>query len=401
MTIQRKMIDELTGLRGIAALFIIFNHILLVCPVLGTTSLSSYLSCFGIMGMDLFFILSGFVIYYNYADKIKENPQEGIIKFLIARFARLYPLYITFISGFFIYNLFLYRNQYDVLSANITSLPVFITGMQSWVYGFINNMPVVSLQGNANISWSISTEFALYLFFIPLVLWGFKSKKVSTVIGFFVLTIIVQCLWIYFSFTNHSLSNLLIRIFGNHEGYKPEAWLAFYSPLGRIFQFLSGCFIAQFYMYAKSNLNLKSLYKIIMWLTLTVIVLCIYSSINLQPMTKHIVFSLLTSIFVFAVSCGEWAFLRLNALKFLGEVSYSSYLLHIIFVMIFVYRGNHVISYVLNTIPFIVCTYVLAWLSYKYFEMPARKKVKDFLYAGFNLNNTQIIKEEKYEKTSC
>ena len=88
----KKSIDELTGLRGIAALLIILHHVLLLYPILRSYPIARSLGCFGYMGMDLFFVLSGFVICYNYAEKIKVNPKKGILEFFVARIARLYPL---------------------------------------------------------------------------------------------------------------------------------------------------------------------------------------------------------------------------------------------------------------------------------------------------------------------
>jgi hypothetical protein len=49
--------------------------------------------------MTLFFVLSGFVIHYNYAASIERDGARGIANFFVARFARLYPLYIVVIAG--------------------------------------------------------------------------------------------------------------------------------------------------------------------------------------------------------------------------------------------------------------------------------------------------------------
>lgn len=61
---MKKMIDELTGLKGIAALFVLFNHILLVTPILRKSCLNNFFGTSGLIGMSLFFILSGFVQVY-------------------------------------------------------------------------------------------------------------------------------------------------------------------------------------------------------------------------------------------------------------------------------------------------------------------------------------------------
>ena len=209
----KSNIDELTGLRGIASLLIILSHMLLIYPVLRNYTIGKSLGYFGYMGMDLFFILSGFVICYNYAEKIKLDPKKGIFEFLVARFARLYPLYILFISFFFLRNIFFYHNNTEFIAQNITSFPIFLVGMQSWFYSFIGNTPVVYMQGDANISWLISTEFALYLCFIPIVRALFKINSKRVCILSFLSLIVIQLAWLDFSYHNNFITRKFYYIF--------------------------------------------------------------------------------------------------------------------------------------------------------------------------------------------
>ena len=49
-------------------------------------------NCIIEVGMELFFVLSGFVIHYNYADVGRRPHLQNLARFYIARFARIYPL---------------------------------------------------------------------------------------------------------------------------------------------------------------------------------------------------------------------------------------------------------------------------------------------------------------------
>lgn len=101
---RRLEIPELTGLRGVAAAAIIVGHLGGVVPMLNEMPIQSHFELLAYAGMSLFFILSGIVIGYNYQDTVTESPRQGIPKFFIARFARLYPLYIVAILGYFALN---------------------------------------------------------------------------------------------------------------------------------------------------------------------------------------------------------------------------------------------------------------------------------------------------------
>jgi peptidoglycan/LPS O-acetylase OafA/YrhL len=74
----------LDGMRGIAALMVALYHVL---QRYGNGNFSGYLA------VDLFFVLSGFVISYNYDDRLKHGLHTPL--FLESRLVRLFPLYFV------------------------------------------------------------------------------------------------------------------------------------------------------------------------------------------------------------------------------------------------------------------------------------------------------------------
>jgi peptidoglycan/LPS O-acetylase OafA/YrhL len=84
---DEKEILALTGLRFIAAFYVFVFHIHIRWPVTDAKILKNILGQ-GAIGMSLFFILSGFVLAYRYADG--RTPFKS---YLVNRFARIYPIY--------------------------------------------------------------------------------------------------------------------------------------------------------------------------------------------------------------------------------------------------------------------------------------------------------------------
>lgn len=76
-----RTFETLDGLRGLAAIAVVFWHL----P--GTSPLQS-----AYLAVDLFFMLSGFVLAYRYCHRLK-GPSDGHA-FIVMRFIRLYPLYL-------------------------------------------------------------------------------------------------------------------------------------------------------------------------------------------------------------------------------------------------------------------------------------------------------------------
>jgi peptidoglycan/LPS O-acetylase OafA/YrhL len=84
---DEKEILALTGLRFVAAFYVFVFHIHIRWPVTNAKFLKNVLGQ-GAIGMSLFFILSGFVLAYRYADR-----RTPLKHYLTNRFARIYPVY--------------------------------------------------------------------------------------------------------------------------------------------------------------------------------------------------------------------------------------------------------------------------------------------------------------------
>jgi peptidoglycan/LPS O-acetylase OafA/YrhL len=93
MNSHARDIPALTG-RFIAAFVVLITHVALVLP-LGL--LPRLLAGFAPAGMTLFFALSGFVMWLNYAHPISGKERRALRNFFRARFVRLYPMYLVVI----------------------------------------------------------------------------------------------------------------------------------------------------------------------------------------------------------------------------------------------------------------------------------------------------------------
>jgi peptidoglycan/LPS O-acetylase OafA/YrhL len=118
----------------------------------------SFLFAKGFLGVPVFFILSGFILSYTYAGKASGVTWTGatLRSYLVARFARIYPVYIVILLAFPI--AFLPLGIWPPLKPDTLEtffLSVFM--IQSW--GFTKN-----LVWNQS-AWSVSSEFFCYLIF--------------------------------------------------------------------------------------------------------------------------------------------------------------------------------------------------------------------------------------------
>jgi peptidoglycan/LPS O-acetylase OafA/YrhL len=166
---RSSQLDSLPGLRFFAAFFILFSHACeWVAPFKDTDVLPRYGSIPSLYGMPLFFVLSGFVIHYNYGTSFATTRfRWAVWAFFGARFARLYPLLvICFCVGLivdFTFNWWLCRPWWWV-----QLVAAFLTMTQSWFYVVIFDDRML-MENAFGLAWSISTEFFFYLAYMGLV----------------------------------------------------------------------------------------------------------------------------------------------------------------------------------------------------------------------------------------
>ena len=91
-------IKALTGLRVIAAMWVVLFHFRPLSREAApdfSESLAPVLNC-GAQGVDLFFVLSGFVLAWNYLDTLGPSfSPQATLRFLWLRLARVWPVYLV------------------------------------------------------------------------------------------------------------------------------------------------------------------------------------------------------------------------------------------------------------------------------------------------------------------
>jgi peptidoglycan/LPS O-acetylase OafA/YrhL len=169
-----EQLASLTPLRGIAALWVVIFHFCWYFPAVHPERYTGAVYK-GYLAVDMFFVLSGFVITHVYKEGFARRVTGRRYRdFLKARVARIYPLHITVLL-LFVATATVERASSYALRGSFEPIPVL--GERS-IGGFFAN--VVMLQGLwarelswNDPSWSISLEFLAYLLF-PLsfpVLW--------------------------------------------------------------------------------------------------------------------------------------------------------------------------------------------------------------------------------------
>lgn len=359
MIVLNKKLDykpHIDGIRAIAVAFVILFH------------LNSDFFSFGYVGVDIFFIISGYVISQSlYKNHIK-NKKINFIKFYSKRLKRLYPSLIFVVSTTLIlYSLLTLLNNFNFyIKSGLTA----IFGLSNIF--FLRNGNDYFLESSINPflhTWSLGIEEQFYLIY-PLILFCllkfiYKKRFSSIYIGNLILFMSLISFIIFFS-------NL--TIIGN-----------FFSPFSRFWELGIGCSLF-FYSLKKNKIFNKSIsiYSIIF-----LFFLLIFLNKSLHYYKIEIIIACCFSILLICLNKKNifYNFLINKRLVFLGKLSYTMYLWHLPIIFFTTIYFNGIYIYIVS-ITFI---YIFSYLTYKFIELPLRYNQSVDSLIKFSLKFSPII----------
>lgn len=297
--------EALDGLRGVAAFFVIFHHIRWTNHTFGTALVEN-----GYLMVDLFFILSGFVIAASYFERL--NDGAAARDFMILRVFRVYPLHLFLLLGLVCLELAKYAtpasmtadgpftaNSPQSLAANLLLVHAWdVLPRLTW------NLP----------SWSISAEFGAYIAFAVIMASGLGRRP-----GFWtVATCVAIAGYVALAFANGSLD------------------LTYQLGLPRcLCGFAIGVFL---HRSVKVRVSERAPYA-----DLAIFVAMVVAMALIQGAAALLVVGLMV-LLVIALRDDEGALariLRSRPLQFLGLISYSVYMVHVPVRIVFMNLMKH------------------------------------------------------------
>ena len=369
--------------------------------------------------MSLFFVLSGFVIYYNYR-VVVETGIPGIGRFIWARFSRLYPLFlfVVVIDVIFGRQLFLYVMEDNQKFLNTLSvLPYYLTLTYSWLYKLYDDSSLIYVTGsNPSLTWSISTEWFFYLSY-PLI--ALAMLRIRSARGAIAAIIVWSVAWAVLASTldgyTPQIDAWAVDRFGAsaglQAGYQDSfvRWANYFCPYVRISEFVLGCIVSQLYIHlagrpvSEKERRFGVCLLILGIISVPTISYLEYSSVSPLIHSLRSNYGLAPSAGLIVFTAARYPhsiarFLNLRALLILGEASYSIYMLHyLVFSAIESSSGQTIPPTfwpVLYAVVRFVCALSLVLLialgSHSFLETPSRKFLRSLLPANATLRQKRL-----------
>jgi len=303
---NRAELRALTSVRGVAAWFVVLYHIRFSIAGLPPTLVTIFGK--GYLAVDFFFLLSGFVIWLTWGERIHVGGWRAVPRFLQKRIARIWPLHLFMLGcAIGLALLLASTGRQDPYHYPFAQLPLHLLLLQNW--GFTSqlawNVP----------SWSISAELGAYLLF-PLLALAIDWRRVPT-------PAILAAIGSLFA-----ALHLIMASFG---GATLGSDIAHFGLLRCLTEFSAGTAICALWVRWRDT---PALPAIVSGLTSTALLLC--WATRALPETLAIPPAFAALLLALALTSDRRRNpLEITPLHYLGEISYATYLGHFMLFIVF------------------------------------------------------------------
>lgn len=357
----RSRIEALSSLRVFAAMQVVVYHFSEEALVGAPRWLVTFVE--GAQpAVTLLFVLSGFILTYGYGDALASG-RVSPRRFWLARFARVYPLYVV---AFAIEAVAILANPAaDKHNFALASL-AHLFAIQSWFPPLVNviNIP----------AWSICCEVAFYACFPFLVGRIFVDRRRSRLVlggvAAWLIGLVIPILYVLF------------HPDGRPRPFDPAPWFDFvrFSPLARFPEFIVGMAVARLFLRDLAEGRARrgaswAVGGVASYLALIELRDVVFPFDNMALYHDGLL-APVCAVIVFGLAHGGWPsrILAARPLVRLGEASYALYILQspvFTFVSVFLIDGWEVTPFFLLQIIALLLS--LSVVSFQLLETPARR----------------------------
>jgi len=346
-------IEGIDLLRGLAVSVVVLYHFFEILK-LHNHFLYPYITSIGQIGVPLFFIISGYLIYRSIEYSIaKKGKNSGIKYFFLHRIFRIIPAYyvnflVVFLLAYFIFG------TMQTWSTDFTVKQI-LSHLTFTSYFFYQTSGL----GINGAYWTLSIEM-LWYFVAPLLFLFIKKDRYYLVI----IGIALLYLWSI----DLGLFDKFFHLDKTQPNYMAKLFFFSFQLPGQIIYFMSGIFIYK-YLSSKYNDPVPTTLKWILFL----LIMGIFIFLSHQPFytSSFLVRNLITLVIVTAlfVLLYQSHIRQLFFVDWVGKISYSIYLWHMPILYLFaLYILPYHYSLASVAILFVVILLFISTLSYYYIE---------------------------------
>ncbi len=348
--------NDIQGLRAIAVLLVFIFH------------LSSNLMSGGFVGVDMFFVISGFLVTSIVYSKIQKGT-FSILEFYKNRVKRIVPAYlvmlliVAIVASILFVNTDSFTFRKSLLWTLLFSSNTYFASLDNYFGNSSNENPLLH-------TWTLAVEMQFYLI-LPIVLLLIKNR--AYLVRFLLLLVILLISYSTYGIYNGKSSDM------------------YFSLLSRMPEFIIGGIAAIMKLENISFIKAKSNILSVIGLILIIFSAIVFSESSPFPGILSLIPCLGTLAILVSVSSKVNGILSSKPLVFIGEISYSIYLWHWpIMAFLRYYKNSYEFTFI-ESVWVISLTSILSVLSYYFVERQLRQKDGLRFYIPFGVASLGVV----------
>lgn len=310
---MNKTLYSIQYMRGVAALVVVLFHFkVFLNNVYTQKDLGLILFNNGAVGVDLFFMLSGFIIAYS------TKKDSSSYNFFIKRFFRIYPVYAIMML---IMITFLPWVQFD---------KTFIRSLFFLHKNYESQGPYFSYS-TIQAAWTLTYEVMFYALFVFSMIITHKYRIILT-------SILIISLNLFFQLLFNDGYSIVGSASANYSGHFAFLIKIFSSPM--MLEFVVGMAIYSIYEIVTTNGNKKGVYTLMKYtisISLSYSIMCYMSGFNRFHGLTGFGLSAICVILPLVIYEKLYSMRKYESLLFLGNISYSMYISHLVILAVLNY----------------------------------------------------------------
>lgn len=298
----------------------------------------------GYVGVDIFFVLSGFLMAANIFSRLKDNNFK-LYSFYLSRAKRIFPVYYSVLLTFLLFIFLFFDIKLYDYSVSAISSALFTSNIYYYLLsGYFQPKSELNLLLH---TWSLSLEIQYYFICPFIFIYIYRCKVISNnIIWFMFILLSIGCMWIL---------------------HKSGPALNFYMLPSRLWEFLTGALIFYLSGKYKSNISERKT-NIIAGISLLLIVIFITGVVPIDksswPNFAAVPLVLIACFLIFLYQ--KTTFPKILLIRYLALRSYSIYLWHWPLVVLSKYFGFY--SEISQKIVLLAISLILSEISYRLIE---------------------------------
>ena len=346
--------NGLTEIRGVAALIVVVSHIDQMSHLFGFPHIQIYSTGIAGLAVTTFFTLSGFLITRLLVIEKRMNTVASIKKFYMRRILRIWPAYYLTIAISLILLVVGFYDRMEILNlaGGLLTFSLFLPNL-----GLVLGL---ALPGTSPL-WSVGVEEQFYL------IWPWIIKWCDNLI-----------LPILLMVGLYLVLKIAVYIIDPNGGLYALIYLT---------QFDSMCIGAVLGLMVESQQQLRSIVfsKMSQVLVMLVLILPFITTFKFFAGLEVEIYSIASAVWIINSAHNNSSFISIKSMvfNFLGQISYGLYVYH--FVIIYLLSAYFKLeNMILNYAAVLGVSILLAYLSYRYFEMRVLRLKRNFVVVNSN-----------------